>query len=124
MEVNKIYCMDCLEGMKKLKDKSVDVVVTSPPYNIGIKYNKYSDNLSREDYLNWIEEVVKEIKRVLKDDGSFFINIGYTAKDPWIAFDVANVIRKHFKLQNTIHWIKSIAIQKSKYYWRHCRWTL
>ena len=104
--------MDCLEGMKQLKDKSVDVVVTSPPYNIGVKYNKYSDNLSRDDYLNWIEEVVKEIKRVLKDDGSFFINIGYTAKDPWIAFDVANVIRKHFKLQNTIHWIKSIAIQK------------
>lgn len=63
--------MDCLEGMKQLKDKTVDVVVTSPPYNIGIKYNKYSDNLSREDYLNWIEEVVKEIKRVLKDDGSF-----------------------------------------------------
>ncbi|ACV24714.1 DNA-methyltransferase [Methanocaldococcus fervens] len=112
MEVNKIYCMDCLEGMKQLKDKSVDVVVTSPPYNIGIKYNKYSDNLGRDDYLNWIEEVVREIKRVLKDDGSFFINIGYTAKDPWIAFDVANVIRKHFKLQNTIHWIKSIAIQK------------
>lgn len=104
--------MDCLEGMKQLKDKSVDVVVTSPPYNIGIKYNKYSDNLGRDDYLNWIEEVVREIKRVLKDDGSFFINIGYTAKDPWIAFDVANVIRKHFKLQNTIHWIKSIAIQK------------
>ncbi|XRO77574.1 DNA-methyltransferase [Methanocaldococcus sp. 10A] len=112
MDVNKIYCMDCLEGMKELKDKSVDVVVTSPPYNIGIKYNKYSDNLSREEYLNWIEKVIKEIKRVLKDDGSFFINIGYTAKDPWIAFDVANVIRKHFKLQNTIHWIKSIAIQK------------
>ena len=112
MEVNKIYCMDCLEGMKQLEDKSVDVVVTSPPYNIGIKYNKYSDNLSRDNYLNWIEEVTKEIKRVLKDDGSFFINIGYTAKDPWIAFDVANVIRKHFKLQNTIHWIKSIAIQK------------
>jgi len=112
MEINKIYCMDCLDGMKQLNDKSIDVVVTSPPYNIGIKYNKYSDNLSRDDYLNWIEEVVKEIKRVLKDDGSFFINIGYTAKDPWIAFDVANVIRKHFKLQNTIHWIKSIAIQK------------
>ncbi|ACX73295.1 DNA methylase N-4/N-6 domain protein [Methanocaldococcus vulcanius M7] len=112
MEINKIYCMDCLEGMKQLKDKSIDVVITSPPYNIGIRYNKYSDNLSREDYLNWIEEVVREIKRVLKDDGSFFINVGYTAKDPWIAFDVANVIRKHFKLQNTIHWIKSIAIQK------------
>jgi len=40
VERNKIYAMDCLEGMKRyLKDKEVDVVVTSPPYNIGIKYN-------------------------------------------------------------------------------------
>jgi len=112
MTVNRIYCMDCLEGMKLLEDKSVDIVVTSPPYNIGVKYNRYSDNLDRERYLEWIEKVVIEIKRTLKDEGSFFINIGYTSKDPWIAFDVANVIRKHLKLQNIIHWIKSIAIQK------------
>jgi len=112
MTVNRIYCMDCLEGMKLLEDKSVDIVVTSPPYNIGMKYNRYSDNLDRDRYLEWIEKVVIEIKRTLKDEGSFFINIGYTSKDPWIAFDVANVIRKHLKLQNIIHWIKSIAIQK------------
>nr|WP_202795686.1 site-specific DNA-methyltransferase [Pyrococcus yayanosii] len=110
---NKIYHMDCLKGMRELlEDKEVDVVVTSPPYNIGIKYNKYKDNIPREKYLKWIEKVGKEIKRVLKDDGSFFLNIGYTNKDPWIAWEVVFKLRKHFVLQNVIHWVKSIAIQK------------
>jgi len=110
---NKIYHMDCLKGMRELlDDKEVDVVVTSPPYNLGIEYNTYNDNLPREKYLKWIEEVGKEIKRVLKDDGSFFLNIGYSNRDPWIALDVAFRLRKHFVLQNVIHWIKSIAIQK------------
>jgi site-specific DNA-methyltransferase (adenine-specific) len=39
LALNKIYPMDCLEGMKLIKDNSVDVIVTSPPYNIGKKYN-------------------------------------------------------------------------------------
>jgi len=49
---------------------------------------------------------------VLKDEGSFFLNFGNKPSDQWIALDVAHVLRKHFILQNTILWIKSIAIQK------------
>ncbi|KXG74591.1 hypothetical protein AN618_22380 [Fervidicola ferrireducens] len=108
-----VYLEDCLTGMRKyLKTGEVDVVVTSPPYNIGIQYNKYDDNRPREDYLDWIEEVAIEIKRVLNDSGSFFLNIGGKPSDPWIPFDVAQRLRKHFVLQNVIHWIKSIAIEK------------
>ena len=59
-----------------------------------------------------MEIIAKEAKRVLSDKGSFFLNIGGTLKDPWIPFDVANRFRNHFVLQNTIHWIKSIAILK------------
>jgi len=110
---NQVYHIDCLKGMREvLEDKEVDVVVTSPPYNLGVKYNKYSDNLPRKRYLDWMEEVGKEVRRVLKDNGSFFLNIGYTNKDPWIAWDVAFRLRRHFVLQNVIHWVKSIAIQK------------
>ena len=112
-EKNKIYVMDCLQGMREFfEDKEVDVVVTSPPYNLGIKYNKYDDTISRERYLGWMEEVAKECKRVLKDDGSFFLNIGYKSTDLWVAWEVAFRFRKHFALQNVIHWIKSIAIPK------------
>lgn len=104
---------DCLRGMRNnLKDHSIDIVVTSPPYNIGIRYGKHDDNLPREKYLDWMEELGKEVKRALGDDGSFFLNIGNTPKDQWIAWDVARRLRGQFELQNVIHWIKSIAINK------------
>lgn len=110
---NKIYHMDCLEGMRSLlKPGEVDVVVTSPPYNIGVRYGKYNDNISRERYLDWMEEVGRELKRVLKDNGSFFLNMGHKPSDPWVAWEVAFRLRKHFVLQNVIIWVKSIAIQK------------
>ena len=94
-------------------EKTIDVVVTSPPYNIGIRYNRYKDTLPRNDYLRFLSDVGGAIKKVLSDDGSFFINIGSKPSDPWIPLDAANVLRKHFTLQNVIVWIKSIAIAKS-----------
>ena len=109
------YLKDCITGLKEnVKDKSADVVVTSPPYNIGTSYGSYKDELPREKYLTWIEEVGIVIKQALKDDGSFFLNIGSKPKDPWIAWDVAYALRKHFVLQNVIHWVKSIAISKAQ----------
>lgn len=107
---NRIYQEDCITGMSKMDDKSVDVIVTSPPYNLNIKYNSYKDNLDTNEYLNWIEDVIVACKRVLRDDGSFFLNVGGSLKNPWIPFDIAQKARKHFYLQNTIHWIKSISI--------------
>jgi len=105
--------MDCLNGMRQfLKDGEVDVIVTSPPYNLGIKYNSYDDSVLRVGYLDWMEEVAKGCKRVLSDCGSFFLNVGYKSKDPWVAWELAFRFRKHFVLQNVIHWIKSIAIPK------------
>ena len=109
---NKIYNKDCIKGLQSLEEKIVDVVVTSPPYNIGIKYNEYRDTKTREDYLFWMEQLAISCKRVMKDDSSFFLNVGNTASDPWIATDVSNQFRKHFVLQNMIHWIKSIAIPR------------
>ncbi len=108
-----LFLKDCVSGMRQtLPERSVDVVVTSPPYNIGIRYTKHKDNLPRDQYLSWMLEVGKELKRVLKDDGSFFLNLGTTPKDQWIAWDVAQIMRREFILQNVIHWVKSIAIEK------------
>lgn len=106
---------DCIKEMKKLKKSSVDMVITSPPYNLNIKYNSYSDDLERKDYLKWLNNVFKNIKRVLKEDGSFFLNVGSSNKDPWIHIDVSNIARKHFILQNDIVWVKSIAIEDTTY---------
>ena len=107
------YLQDCIAGLGEIKEKSVNVVVTSPPYNIGIGYSSYRDSLPREKYLEWMEQVAAAVKGALADDGSFFLNIGNRPKDQWIAWDVALVLRRHFALQNVIHWVKSIAISKA-----------
>jgi site-specific DNA-methyltransferase (adenine-specific) len=112
-ELISLYFGDCIEGMREtLQSRSVDVVVTSPPYNIGVHYNSYHDQMPRESYLRWIGDVAEELKRVLSDTGSFFLNIGGKPSDPWIPFEVAQELKKHFVLQNVIHWIKSVAIAK------------
>lgn len=65
---------DCLEELKKMKDNSIDCVITSPPYNIG---KEYEEILPIEDYIKWCEDWIKEIYRITKDFGSFWLNLGY-----------------------------------------------
>ena len=110
MITNTIILSDCVEGMSALPKGSVDVVVTSPPYNLGIKYSTYKDNKPRQDYLAWLDEVFVAIKHCLKDDGHFFLNMGYSNIDPWVGMDVAQVARNNFVLQNHINWVKSIHV--------------
>jgi len=100
---------DCVIGMSRLGDESVDLVVTSPPYNLGISYGKYSDRQDRESYLNWCGEWAKQIRRILKSSGSFFLNIGAAPSNPMLPHEIVMALRGSFDLQNTIHWIKSIA---------------
>ena len=103
---------DCLQIMRSLPSECVDAVVTSPPYNIGIRYNSYSDKMPRSDYLAWLSKVGVELNRLLRPNGSLFLNVGFTGADPWIAMDVASAFRNDFVLQNNISWIKSISIDQ------------
>lgn len=109
-----LYVKDCVAGMKEyVPSESIDLVVTSPPYNIGIKYASYDDRLSKKDYLKWTTQWVTEVRRCLKPDGSFFLNIAGSLKEPLLPHQVITLLvedLKLFHLQNTIHWIKSIAI--------------
>ena len=98
--------------MSRLPDESVDLVVTSPPYNLGICYGKYSDTQDRQSYLQWCGEWATQIRRVLKPDGSFFLNIGSAPSNPMLPHEIVMNLRGLFVLQNTIHWIKSIAIEE------------
>jgi site-specific DNA-methyltransferase (adenine-specific) len=107
-----IFNGDCVQGMRALDSQSVDVVVTSPPYNLGKEYSTYEDNLPNEKYLEWCEEWGIQIRRVLKPDGSFFLNLGSSSSNPLFPLDVARVMNRLFELQNTIHWIKSISIER------------
>lgn len=66
---------NCLDLLKNVPDKSVKLVVTSPPYNIKKQYGKYKDNVSLEEWKSLISGVTKEVHRILTDDGSFFLNL-------------------------------------------------
>jgi site-specific DNA-methyltransferase (adenine-specific) len=109
----RLYLGDCVELVKQLPPQSVDVVVTSPPYNIGVRYNRYQDTLSASAYLEWTNDWVAAVARVLRPDGSLFLNVGTRPSDPWTALDVAQAVRAHLSLQNIIHWIKSIAVERT-----------
>jgi site-specific DNA-methyltransferase (adenine-specific) len=102
---------DCIKGMSRLPDESVDLVMTSPPYNLGINYGKYSDRQDRRSYLGWCGEWATQIRRVLESNGSFFLNIGAAPSNPMLPHEIVMTLRESFVLQNTIHWIKSIAIE-------------
>ncbi len=102
---------DCVKGMAAMKEKSVDVVITSPPYNLDIAYGKYRDNLGREEFLDWCVKWASEVKRVLRDDGSFFLNVGASSRNPYLPHELVLRLRPLFALQNTLHWVKSITIQ-------------
>ena len=97
--------------MAELPNESIDLVVTSPPYNLGIRYGKFSDRQDRASYLRWCAEWAAEIQRLLKPSGSFFLNIGSAPSNPMLPHEIVFALRELFVLQNTIHWIKSIAIE-------------
>ncbi len=104
---------DAVAGLpRRLGRARVDVVVTSPPYNLGVAYRSYSDARPRDDYLAWMGTVGAAVARVLTRSGSFFLNVGSPPRDPWLAWDVARAVGRPFVLQNVIHWVKSIAIDR------------
>ena len=109
----RFYLGDSLDVLDRLAEGSVDAIVTSPPYNLGIEYRTYDDTMPRGEYLQWTGEWLRRAARALAPDGSLFLNVGAKPTDPWTALDVAQAARQHLQLQNTIHWIKSIAIEKS-----------
>jgi len=77
MEINKIHNGDILKMFSKTPDNFVDLIVTSPPYNVGINYSDWDDTLPPEEYYDWCEKWLKECYRTLKPDGRIVINIPY-----------------------------------------------
>jgi DNA modification methylase len=75
IELNNIYNLDCLVGLKQIPDNYIDIIVTSPPYNFDMEYDEYKDKKSWDDFFNWLNEVWKECFRVLKPSGRLCVNI-------------------------------------------------
>jgi site-specific DNA-methyltransferase (adenine-specific) len=108
----RFYLADCLDVLRGVAPGAVSAIVTSPPYNLGVRYRSYDDTLPRDRYLDWTDAWTRAAARAIGAKGSLFLNVGAKPTDPWTALDVAQTARKHLTLQNTIHWIKSIAIDR------------
>ena len=103
---------DALEVLRRVAPGSIDLIVTSPPYNLGVRYRSYDDALRPAEYLEWTDAWIAASARALSPTGSLFLNVGATPTRPWTALDVAQTARRHLHLQNLIHWVKSIAIDR------------
>ena len=101
---------DCLDVLAGLPAGSFDVVVTSPPYNLDLAYGTYADAKSEADYLVWMVDVAAAIRRVMRPDASFFLNISGSNSRPWLPFELIVRLREMFALQNHITWIKSVSV--------------
>lgn len=77
METNKIYNGDCIEVMKTFPENSIDLIVTSPPYGVGIEYDTHNDDVPFSEYKEFSVLWLSEAFRVLKDDGRIALNIPY-----------------------------------------------
>lgn len=109
---------DCLKVLPTLDAGSIDLIVTSPPYNLGINYKSFKDTAPREEYLAWCRRWACEVRRVMKDDGSFFLNVGAAPANPLMPHQLILALTGEdnppFILQNTFHWIKSITVETVK----------
>lgn len=108
LRLNKIYCVDCLEGMKHLDDKSVDIVITDSPYNINLTPKRNltdkieNDNLYEEVFRCWLNNIFVEINRVLKNNSFLIIFTGWSTIPLF-----RSVLDRYFTLKSMPIWVKN-----------------
>lgn len=97
--VDDAHNTDCISLLQSMPDDSVQMVFADPPFNLGKKYNSYSDNLPFAEYMEWTKKWLVESCRVLKNDGSVFVyNI------PKLLIPTANLLNQHAKFRHWIAW--------------------
>jgi modification methylase len=133
--LNKIICGDCVEVMKKIPDKSIDLAVTSPPYNLknstgnGMKdgrggkwanaalqngYSHHDDCMPHEKYVAWQRKCLEEMIRLLKDDGAIFYNHKWRVQDGLLQ-DRQDIV-SGFPVRQIIIWHRNGGINFNKGY--------
>lgn len=118
VELNKLYNEDCLELLKRIDDNSVDLVVTSPPYNFDMNYTEYNDNRKLDDYTNFLRSVFSECARVLKDGGRIFVNVQPLFTDNFPTHHIVSQILSEFGLT----WGGEIIWEKNNYNCAYTAW--
>jgi DNA modification methylase len=109
-EINKVYLGDCIKIMGDLASESVDLIFADPPFNIGIKYDNYTDNKSSDNYYQWSEKWIRETFRILKSHGSLYVAIG----DEFAA-EINIILKKTgYNFRNWIIWYYTFGQNQKK----------
>jgi site-specific DNA-methyltransferase (adenine-specific) len=110
--VGKIHLGDCIAGMKKLPDESVQLAFADPPFNIGYDYDEYDDKLESEKYLHWSRDWMREVYRVLDATGTFWLAIG----DEYAAELKVEAQKLGFQTRNWVVWYYTFGVHcKTKF---------
>ncbi|MEM1698900.1 MAG: site-specific DNA-methyltransferase, partial [Sulfolobales archaeon] len=115
--LDKIVLGDAREVLRKLPDRCVHLVVTSPPYNVG---KEYDEDLTLGEYLDFIEEVMREVYRVLVWGGRICFNVANLGRKPYIplhAYIIQKLEEIGFLLRGEIIWDKGDAVSGSSTAW-------
>jgi len=115
--INKIYNEDCVLTMSKMESKTIDAIITSPPYNIirpnstDRGYDIYKDDLTNDEYIEWTLKVFENYSNILKQNGIVLYNMSYGSENTILMnLVVADIIRKtDFTLADIIVWKKQTA---------------
>lgn len=110
LEINKIYNLSCLDGLKQLDNESVQLCFTSPPYSSMKKYDVF-EGIAPDKYNDWFIPIVKELDRVIKQTGSFILNINDKVeskfRNPFVFELVTRICKEtNFKLFERLFWNK------------------
>lgn len=110
-KIIKIECGDCLELFKNIPDKSVDLIIADPPYNLGKDYGNGSDNQNFDNYIEFSKKWLSESYRVLKDTGTIYVFVGFR----FISY-IYQILEKdlNMKFCNWICWHFTQGIGKTK----------
>jgi DNA modification methylase len=107
--MNQIICSDALTALRAIEDNSVDLVLTSPPYNFDMNYDEHNDKSESSDYLSTLTTIFGECIRVLKVGGRLIINIQPNYKEyyPTHHSITAAMIEKGLIWRGEIVWLKN-----------------
>lgn len=125
IDLNKIYNEDCLETMKRMDDNSVDLVVTSPPYNTSrvgssdkyaSRYDTFQDSKTNQEYIDWSVDIFNAYDKILRKNGCVLYNLSYSSEKTYLIWLViANIIlRTKFTTADCIIWKKKSALPNNR----------
>jgi DNA modification methylase len=108
-----LFNEDCINILKQIPDNSINLIITDPPYNIGLKYNDFLDKKQWKQYYEDLRSVINEISRILTDDGSlYFINYPETNSRMMPIIDDSDLL---FKRWLTWHYPSNMGHSKNNY---------